>query len=281
MSMRLSRRHLMSGFTGLLVAGPSHAASSATDEIIATERAFDAYTAVHGYVRGFLKYSTPDAVGFNPAIFPYHQQLAADLAKAPPETPSKLRWWPYRVGASRSGDFGFDLGGWTLEGKPGGGWFFTIWQKQADGGWLWPLDCGAGRTDDATLLPKAGDLIIHPLPSASAKSLGDIKTLDQAHNKRIEAEGPVKPVMRALITDASVSSANHTPATTPAAQIDILLKRPFTGYQTRGGGIATSGDLGYSYGECLDAKGAFVGSYMRLWHAAEMPRLLIDLYHPT
>ena len=129
------------------VAKPVH---KAVAEVRQAEIAFDSYTHEYGYTKGFYRFSTLDAVAFQPEPYPVHAQLLARLKTSDPkDAPSHLRWKPDWIVVSRSGQMAVDVGEWWVEGKPGGGWFLTLWQKQKDGDWKFALDTSAGQTSQS------------------------------------------------------------------------------------------------------------------------------------
>ena len=111
--------------------------------VIAAERAFSAKAADVGVGPSFLAFMADQAIVFNP-----HPVSAKAFygAQPPGKTPKEggplLAWWPNFAGASRSGDLGFTTGPASVNGKPPGLFYFTIWARQADGGWKWVYDGG-------------------------------------------------------------------------------------------------------------------------------------------
>ena len=69
-----------------LLAGPAFAKKAPpaplilpSEEVIAAERAFDAFTAEHGFNAGFHEFSAPDALTFGPAPERTHDTTAAAI----------------------------------------------------------------------------------------------------------------------------------------------------------------------------------------------------------
>ncbi len=107
---------------------------------IEAERAFSADAKTIGQWTAFRKWSTDDAVMFVPQPTNAHDFLTAlkDPAQA-------IDWWPTATYLSCDGKTAVNTGGWK---RPDGsvGYFTTVWQRQADGGWKWILDSGDGST---------------------------------------------------------------------------------------------------------------------------------------
>ncbi len=262
------------------------AQTSPADAVYATEQAFDAYTAIHGIPRGFLTYSAPDAIAFRPKAVRIHEALAAKLPQDSSETPSTLRWRPYAVSVATSGDLAWDYGPWTITGAPDAGWFFTIWQKQADGRWLWLLDTGAG-SDDAAHFPAAGAKTIRNVTGQPSSQAGIMAALqldtdlngDLKSHDALNAYGP-------LLFMATVAGEKGAPATTPADKATLLSARPAGQTWTQEGhGASSGGDMVYTYGRVDDAAGTYGGHYVRVWRKLgpkdQTWAIAFDLYQPA
>jgi len=107
---------------------------------IDAERAFAADAKTIGQWTAFRKWSTDDAVMFVPQAANAH-----DFLKDRKDPPQAIDWWPTASYISCDGKTAVNTGGWQ---RPDGsvGYFTTIWQKQADGGWKWILDSGDGSS---------------------------------------------------------------------------------------------------------------------------------------
>lgn len=255
---------------------PINAIEAAT-QVEQTERDFDAFTHVHGYTKGFFQYSAPDAVTFHPGAFAIHAKLNDDLKTDSTDKPSKLRWGPHWVGMAGSRDMAWDLGPWWVEGTDNAGWFFTVWQRQADGTWLWVLDGGAGP-DKPGNLPKPADNVrsfdigVSPTPETSA---GEASGLDDAYNAALAA-GTAQQAYKSLgWTLPDIVAGDSAPPTTSAVHsttLDadrnaMLATRPQGLTWARDGqGGSSGGDMVYTYGHASAADGIFKGHYVRVWH---------------
>lgn len=103
---------------------------------IDAERAFAGDAKVDGQWTAFRKWSTADAVMFVPQ--PINAQAFLKDRKDPPVA---MDWWPAASYVSCDGKTAVNTGGWR---RPDGtvGYFTTVWQRQADGGWKWLVDGG-------------------------------------------------------------------------------------------------------------------------------------------
>ncbi|MES2055567.1 MAG: hypothetical protein V4564_06505 [Pseudomonadota bacterium] len=111
------------------------AAAPATTAVDA-ERAFATAALKDGQWTAFRRYATEDAVMFVPQVVKAQQFL-----KDRKDPPKAITWWPTESYISCDGSLAVNTGGWQ---RPDGavGYFSTVWQRQADGGWKWIVDSG-------------------------------------------------------------------------------------------------------------------------------------------
>lgn len=248
----------------------------AANQVVQAERDFDSYTHKHGYTQGFYKYSAPDAVDFGPQPVRIHDKLAEDLKADSSDKPSKLRWGPHWVGLAGSRDMAWDLGPWWVEGSDNAGWFFTIWQRQDDGTWLWVLDGGAGTEKPDKAPGLAGmatfsfNIGVSPTPETSQP---EVNALDDGFNSGLATQTApaVYNAMKLQLPDI-VAGDGSAPATQQSKTADadrnaMLSARPQGLTWSRDGeGGSWGGDMVYTYGHASAADGTFKGHYVRVWH---------------
>ena len=262
-----------------------------SEEVIAAERAFDAFTAEHGFNAGFHEYSAPDALTFGPAPERTHDTTAAALAATPNEPPSQLRWWPARLGISSSGDLAYDLGGWTYGDNSEGGWFFTVWQKQTDGSWKWLIDTRAGSGPVDALPPKQPtytDFIPHGTSDSPGTAAGEMMAADITLNKALTVQTASTAYNGFLVPPSIVSQESGAPAQTLEARLPILDARPQgLAWTSEGQGVSKAGDFGYTWGHAAtdDHNATIQGYYIRVWrkdgpNTADW-HIIADIYHPV
>lgn len=116
----------------LLAAAPAMTAIDA-------ERAFAADAQKLGQWTAFKAWSTPDALLFTPQPTNAHQFL-----KDRKDPAVAVFWWPGASFVSCDGSYAVNTGPWVREWGKSVGYFTTIWQRQADGGWKWIYDGGDG-----------------------------------------------------------------------------------------------------------------------------------------
>ncbi|MDB5673142.1 MAG: hypothetical protein JWM65_124 [Sphingomonas bacterium] len=103
---------------------------------IEAERAFAADAQTLGQWTAFRKWAADDATMFVPK--PVKTQVFLKDRRDPPKA---IEWWPTASFISCDGSLAVNTGGWK---RPDGtvGYFSTVWQRQADGGWKWIVDGG-------------------------------------------------------------------------------------------------------------------------------------------
>ncbi|MFN3521363.1 MAG: nuclear transport factor 2 family protein [Phenylobacterium sp.] len=250
--------------------------------VVAAERAFAADGLALGVKQSFLKHSTPDAILFAPEPVKAH-----DLYGARPDKPGPaLVWWPVWAGLAESGDLGFTSGPATYDGKPSG-WYFTVWKRQADGGWKWVYDGGAPSDTSGAPGPDAA-------PAALAAASGAAQRREEAWAGVVAAETElaraasqdlVAAYGAALAPDARVQGSSAAPAVDPAAvRAELAARAPRMEFSARGGEASQAGDLAWTWGDASwshEAQAAR-GHYVRIWrHDREGWRLVFDQILPV
>jgi ketosteroid isomerase-like protein len=235
--------------------------------VIAAERAFAARAGEVGIAPSFLAFMSDDAIVFNPdPLLARAVYGGRPAAKTPREGGTLLNWWPNFAGLARSGDLGFTTGPATLDGKPAGIFYFTVWSRQPDGGWKWVYDGGADADGAGAPGPEATPTV---LPAGDATPLSPAAAMDQvkaaeialAARARIGAASAYKAV---LAGDARVQGSGAAPATTPIAVDRELATRAKTiAFGPLGGGASRAGDLAWTYGDARWDRGR--GHYVRVW----------------
>lgn len=261
--------------TLVLAAAPALAKSPQADpaQVVAAEHAFAADTLAMGIKGGFLKWSAPEAILFAPDPVKAH-----DLYGARPDRAGKpLVWWPVWAGIARSGDLGFTSGPSTYDGQPNA-WYFTVWSRQADGGWKWIYDGGVDA--DLSHAPPKGSTPVYFAP-ATAPSLYPEHAWSQvqaaeaalalkAHSDLAAAYAPV------LIPETRMQGSPAAPASTPAAiKAELAARAKTIDFAPLGGSTSVAGDLAWTYGDAHWTGGR--GHYVRVWrHDRKGWRLVFD-----
>jgi ketosteroid isomerase-like protein len=119
-------------------------------EISTTESAFSAMAQEKGILAAFEHFAAPDVafVDTDPRKWRGLDAVRHRLEGLPPTL--KLTWSALFVDVSDDGTLGYDYGRYESH-RPGpdgkdvvkGGFFLTIWKRQADGSWRYVMDNGA------------------------------------------------------------------------------------------------------------------------------------------
>lgn len=196
-----------------------------------------------------------------------------------------LYWWPLVADISSSGTMGYTTGpcewGTWNEGRTaptitGGGYYATVWQKDNSGVWKIATDLGAGIPDPADKdrkfrVPAIPEATIDPsinLPQEKSALL----QFDQDYNKKLNAsKSSFFPGY--LTSNARLHRSGEKPFATPESiQQNVGIEKDVEfSFEHVGGNIASSADLGYTYGNAsfrLEQDGKIHNvktNYMRVW----------------
>lgn len=127
-------------------------ADSPAQQLLETDRAFNAMAQKQGVQAAFAHYAAPDAVLLNEGLQPVrgHAAVVAGFDNIPEGY--SLVWQPVAGDVAASGDLGYTWGRFvaTTRGADGEarishGKYTSIWKRQADGAWKFVLDTGNGN----------------------------------------------------------------------------------------------------------------------------------------
>jgi ketosteroid isomerase-like protein len=250
-------------------------------EVVEAERAFARAAGTDGVNAAFVRYSAADAIVFRPGPTPAKAALAAH-----PIPPVPLSWWPVYAGIAASGDLGFTTGPFVAGSgeRKGHGWYFTIWQRQADGSWRWVLDHGPPTREAA---PYGPDTPVVALPAgrrSGRKAFDGVRTAEAELASALAADARAA-LPRFLAADGRLMRMGPQPAVGAAAWAPLLAAGPET-IETAplGGSASAAGDLAFTYGTARwQRSGAAVeGHYVRIWQRrAGGWKLIVDNMLPS
>jgi ketosteroid isomerase-like protein len=246
-------------------------AASARDSLAASELAFARYSVDHGMRAAFIEYFADDGVNFAPDPGNTRARF-----RARPEAiePFVLDWHPAIAAAARAGDLGFTTGPYTITGRapavrePAQGMFFSVWRRQADGGWKVIVDGGVptrAPVPDAAFGDDPQPLISFAIAGGAAgeKALLDLEA------QPLFGEAPAANRYAALLADDAMLVIGPTP---PALGRDAIVAQLAERelrfrWETLAAGVSRSNDLGYSYGRLhlLGARAKAPGHYVHVW----------------
>lgn len=243
-------------------------------QIAAAEIAFARQSVDHGLNSAFAANFADDAVDFAPLPRENARQYYVDQ----PNPPVVLDWYPAYTLAAASGDFGLSTGPFTLTDPSGKrpsahGHYISIWRKQADGQWKVVID---GGTTHPALQPAIPALDPAQVPvnqlSAPEKWQGggieELVAADIDFSERSVQAG----IVQAFREKAAGNVRLYRDGAAPLQGRDKALAflEQFDGdwrWEPKGSGIASSGDLGFTYGVSTRtvADGVEQGAYLRVW----------------
>jgi len=255
------------------IAGSGHAADATSPRsaapVVAAERAFAADGLTMGVDGSFLKWSAPDAVMIS-GEGPRRAHDTLDPAAVFDPAAPALAWWPNWAGVASSGDLGFTTGGVAVGGKRSGH-YFTIWRRQADGGWKWVYDGGAGANADNVPDAATDPLILSAatVGSASPQAAMDEVRAAEGVFSAAAAKDQKAAHLAALADDGRLYVAPLPPAIGAGQYADALQSWPstFTFGVPDGGDASLAGDMAWTYGKANWRRGETErhGWYVHLW----------------
>jgi len=248
---------------------------AALDSLVAAEKAFSKTAGEKGIRDSFLDFMADDGVLFRP-----DPVNAKESLRARPATPGLLVWYPAFAEVSLAGDLGYDTGPAEYrekaEDKPEQSQFATIWKRQADGSWKAAVDLGTpGNPPAPVTISLQGPAKVEEsaLPKIDADALKtSVLDADRAFAKVGREQGGAAAYSAVLGEDVRLLRAGRAMTSGKQAAFDLLGgdKAPVT-WEPAGGGVARSGDLGYTYGVVQkrengpESPWTKVGNYIRVW----------------
>lgn len=261
---------------------------SRREALIATERAFAALAQEVGIRDAFLRYLSEDSVVFRPGPVAARERYGSG-----PPIPGILRWAPAHAEISSEGDLGYTTGPWDY--RPGDesadptafGEFVSVWRARDDGAFELVADIGIDHGGPVTLPEQVTGTTVRAARGAGSAQGQD---LEEAERALLASSSPsLAEALRARAAADLRLYRNGSPPAVGAAQIDALLGSTDGRFEgTRlGGGVASSGDLGWSYGTGrLDRSGTFEGetyAFLRVWRREPGGawRIVVDVLVPA
>jgi len=261
---------------GWLAGCPSDPGQQATAPAIAShativdlEARFASASREHGAKAAFLEFLDEESIVLQPG--PVWGRAAWTVNE---DLPGTLDWLPDRAQISADGDLGFASGPWVMEPRePDGrrveGRYVTVWKKSTAGWRVW-FDGGFGRKpagawEARSMAPALGPFACERHPAVPP---GELQLLDLSVSGIQGGETHQQRMFARLGADAwlfhgpSVEGAGFAATREAAlAALPVALQ-----YWPMGAGIASSGDLAYSYGLSAPDPGASADAgYVHIW----------------
>lgn len=263
--------------------------------VVEAEHMFALYCGAKGIKAAFLSFAAPDAVVFRRG--PVNAIEA--WTQTNPAPTGLLLWWPTYADVSRAGDLGYTTGPYEFrenasDKTPAGtGHYFTIWRRQPDGAWKFVLDLGIRHA-----APQAVETVLQ-YPASLRKNSGRglypgsaLKTLTLAEQSLAD-ESASKGEAHALLSRADETVRVYRQNSFPfvgktAAGKALEGANELVTWKTAKVDVASSGDLGYSFGTYeararpTDEKPSEQGNYARVWkRVGGNWRVVMDVTNPV
>lgn len=243
-------------------------------DLVSAERRFSATSVEKGMRDAFVEFLADQAVLFRP--------LPVDGKKlwaSRDSVPGTLIWEPSFAQVSASGDFGYTTGPWEFRSPAGAstptvdyGHFISVWRRSdSSAPWRVVVDIGVQHEKPehglGTGLRATAEA---PRPARKGEST-DIDELDRALSERMFAKGAGVAIAEVAASDLVLNRDGFQPSIgIPAARDVFDGVKGGLRFESRGRGVASSQDLGYTYGIArLFAPGAQApsdsGVYMHVW----------------
>lgn len=269
---------------------------AALDSLVAAEKAFARMAAEKGARDAFLAYLADDGLMFQP-----DPVNGKEVWKARPPSPALLSWYPVHSEVSLAGDLGFNTGPYDYrpkaEEKPVVfGHFATIWARQADGSWKAALDLGTATPEPPSpvapsiALTGPAKVEVTALPKIDmGPSLTALLDADRAFAAATQEKGAAAAYEPLLTDDVRLLRASRQPVLGKEAARALLAENPMpTTWEPLGGGLARSGDLGYTYGfvkrheDGPESPWINTSNYLRVWRKdKDGPwKLALEIFSP-
>ena len=252
---------------------------AALDGVVAAEKAFAQMASEKGTRDAFIAFLAEDSLVFDP-----DPVNGREVWRARPASQGLLEWYPVYSEVSLAGDLGFNTGPYTFRPKRGEkpvafGQFATIWKRQTDGSWKALLDLGTSTPEPASAVTPAISLTGPARVEESALPKVDPEAVraalleaDRALAAAVQAKGVAAAYETILTDDARLLRVSRQPVLGKAAIRTALAENtaPVT-WEPLGGGVARSGDLGYTYGfvkrheDGPESPWINTSNYLRVW----------------
>ena len=234
-------------------------------DLVAAERGFARYADSAGAPAAFVWALGDDAITLDGDGV----RLMRPIYQARRPTGALLRWAPSYADVAADGAFGVTSGPW--EWRPARdsavkarGQFLTIWRKGPER-WQVALDLGVAGDSTADLTEPLREM---PAGLTGRARLSDLTDLER---RRVTGRGWVDALRALSAPDVRVLRENSARGASPAS-ID---GPPSVRFQSLGGTVATTGDLGATWGTWKD--GDKKGSYVRIWkRTTDGWRMVVD-----
>lgn len=260
-----------------------------SSDLIQTELDFAAYAEDHGVRDSFLKFIDDEGILFRP-----HPVNGKEFLSKQQKRPGLLLWYPSFSVVSDDGDLGFNTGPWEYKRTAQDesiafGNFVTVWKKQKDGSWKFLMDIGnSNEKPDHEIIglnPDEFDMLETKTDFNYSEEQNDNLFKTEKEFSELSALKNSAAAYKEYTSDKSIYIRdNHLPLKGNSISEFLDSQKETQSWETLGGLVSTSGDLGYTYGKITNWEDADMTNpgeelyYMRCWYNANGKwKILIDV----
>lgn len=248
-------------------------------EVIAAERAFAAVSKREGTRAAFLKFLAADAIVFKDGQPTNGQQIW----KSRSDNQALLFWWPIQAGVALSNDFGYTTGPYYVSSDREGknrvafGYYSTVWKKNENGEWKAAIDLGVSLPSidstgvDITILKSVNR-------SFEETMVDELLDRDEEYTDKLNAQQ--RSYLKTYFANDSRIHRNGAGPFVGAASFRQIAETSKYFFEPVDGEIASSGDLGYTYGNVSVRKQGEAPqqlNYLRVWRKDKYGNWMIVL----
>lgn len=241
----------------------------ATQPVVDAERAFAALSKEQNTREAFITHLDENGIVFNQGEPAKGQQLWQQRSA----NKSLLFWWPVFADIAASGDFGYTTGPfeWSADrsnpAPSAFGYYSTVWKKNQHGVWKVAIDMGIAFAEKENPAP---ELRAAKLPAAKGDRItsDDLLQQNRRHDAALTAAGKSFDI-KTLASESRIHRAGSWPFTSTEAIQKINEQGLRFAFENLGGDMATSGDMGFTYGRVtrttLKDSSTEKLNYLRVW----------------
>jgi ketosteroid isomerase-like protein len=221
--------------------------------LVAAEEGFAKMAAEKNVRDAFIANLAEDCVMFRP--LPVN---GLEAYRSRPVTADRLAWKPTYAEVAASGNFGVTTGPWEFtpaDSQPhpevSYGQFLSVWRRDTAKGWKVALDCGISHSKPDTALANAAFFAGPEHPAADPGTPPEVDLLlglDRAFSRMALNLNPSRAVVYWTTNDLRFLREGDAPRLGDDARNAMGGLRGHAQWRPTAGGIAPSGDLGFTYG---------------------------------
>jgi ketosteroid isomerase-like protein len=177
-----------------------------------------------------------------------------------------LKWFPQFAEIATSNNLGYTTGPYTFQESSladsvaGRGQYTTVWRKDSLGAWKALIDIGTNYKE-VNPVSAAKKIEVKKITSKTPQE-GAMVQAEKAFSESIK-EDPAKAYATWLSNTSILNHNGYLPAMDEASRQTIIQQTaPYT-FELNGSGIATSNDLGFTYGSFV--QNGKTSNYLRVW----------------